>query len=270
MQYHVANLEAQKRVLEITRDYLDREADRAENCNNPTIDNPFLGICPSNPHNNPDSIFNQLEFVQYHLENEVEISERSRYRCLVTRNPEDCHLYTHLFDSVIRLMESYAELYFEVQFVNNALSHRDVSIPAISTAVNYLAGEIELLKTLVQVSILDTADRDRKTDEKYDQATRSVGLTDFDFSSSDYFHDSSELNFSLPLSVNDRPMWYINERSTTFLSDELNREYRLTLAHLNTLHTNVSARLMKVFAHRRWFKPLVFENTHLQMVRKCM
>ena len=51
MQYHVANLEAQKRVLEITRDYLDREADRAENCNNPTIDNPFLGICPSNPHN---------------------------------------------------------------------------------------------------------------------------------------------------------------------------------------------------------------------------
>ena len=77
---------------------------------------------------------------------------------------------------------------------------------------------------------------------------------------------TDDLDYDLTSSLIGRLLWYINPESTTLLPKELIDEYNLTINHLNTAFTNVSAKLSRVNIHRRWFKAGLFGNKHLKLV----
>ena len=245
LQYHLARLETQRKVLEFTREYLEQEATRIE----------LFGYW-----NGPPVIFSQLEFASYLLENEVMNSERQRYQCLVSKNPIDCKLYSFEYEIVTELMDVFADLYLESQFIRTATTHRQFSIPSITDSINALSREIEQLEFRVHLAIVDSTKREIE-DEKHD--SKNV-LTNFHFSSETA--SEGKYNFHLPSSIQNRLLWYIDPESTRLSPKETIDDYNLTINHLNSYETNVTAKFIKGDIHRRWFKPDVFGETRLSLV----
>ena len=265
LQYHIANLKSQKEVLEVTAQYLDAEAERAEYCNRPSIRFPIPVSCPSDPLDDPSSAVNQLSLVHYFLEHEVKRSEMFRYRCLITRNPEDCSLYSIEHDAVLHLMDTYANLYFIVQLITTARDHRDASSPAIGFTLRSLEGEIQLLESLVQVRVIDSADRE---EEDSRMITESVSKLKFDFRSTSIASKRSRSSFNLPEVIKNRFLWHFeySGSSSGYDPDDSEQKYEDIIAYLNSIDTNVTADVLKVNVNRRWFKPMLFGNRHLRLV----
>ena len=265
MQYHIAKLEAQKKTLEITRSFLQEEV----SCGQSDLFLPSPSVCPRDQFtNDPASVFNQLDGVKYFMEHEVEISERSRYKCLVTRNPTDCELYRVEYDVVKGLMDVYADLYLQAEFVRTATNHREVSIPTLSSAIHSINSELEIIGYIMQVEVIGSSSR-VQSEEMFKKIPIANRIDNFKFSTMDR---PKEHAFELPSEVEDRLLWYFNEKSTRFIDKETVDEYNETFNHLNTLHTNVSAKLVRVDINRRWFRPSVLANSHLTLVRHylCM
>lgn len=266
LQYHIANLKSQKEVLAVTAQYLDSETEKARYCNRPSIRFPIPISCPKDPLDDPGSAVNQLSLVRYFLEHEVERSEMFRYRCLITRNPEDCHLYSIEHDAVIHLMDTYADLYFIVQLITTARDHRDASSPAISVTISSLEKEIELLESLVQVRVINSADREEE-DNKI--ISESVSKSKFDFRSTNVANKrSSQSPFNLPEVIRNRFLWYFEYSSSSsgYHAGDSGGEYEDVIAYLNSIDTNVTADVLRVNVKRRWFKPMLFSNKHLRLV----
>lgn len=248
MQYHLAELQTQKTVLEFTREFLETELRRR-----------VLGFWET-----PPVVYSQLDAASFFLEHEVMNTERQRYRCLVTRNPIDCELYSYEYTLVLQLMEIFTDLYWEAEFINTATDHRDVSIPLVVGAISSTEEEIDRLDLIIRVAILDSADRDGNDK---DEGVES----DFEQPSNFFFStkviNQKEHNFIIPEQIQNRPLWYIDPISTSLTSIKLWEEYSHTLNHLNSMWTNVTAEFVKVDVHRRWFKPSLFEDNHLKLVR---
>ena len=263
LQYHISNLESQKKVLEVTADYLEEEADRTEYCNRPSIRFPIPVTCPKDPFDDPSSVVNQLSHVQFFLEHEVERSEMFRYRCLVTRRPDDCNLYSLEHDTVLHLMDTYADLYFVVQLVTAAKNHQDISVPVIASTIKSLENRIFFLGSLVQVQLLDTADRVQEKEK--DMFKMFNNRMNFEFQSEIH---RKEPTAGLPREIRDHHLWHFEYSSfrSNYHSDESERDYKLVTDYLNSVHTNVTADLVTVIVKRRWLKPTIFENRHLYLV----
>ena len=264
LQYHISNLESQKKVLEVTADYLQEEAERSEYCNRPSIRFPIPVTCPKDPFDDPSSVVNQLSHVQFFLEHEVERSEMFRYKCLVTRRPDDCNLYSLEHDTVLHLMDTYADLYFVAQLVTAARNHQDISVPVIASTIKSLENRIFFLGSLVQVQLLDTADRVREKEENMFKMFNDP--MNFEFQSE---ARHIEPTTSLPQEIKDRHLWHF-EYSSFRSNDESDRDYRLITDYLNSVHTNVTADLVAVTVKRRWLKPTIFENRHFYLVCQCV
>ena len=249
MQYQLAELLTRKRVLEITRQYLEEESKRS----------PYFRYLEVSRN---DSVFTRLEDASFILEFGVTLTEKQRYHCLVTRNPIDCQLYTIQSKTIIELMKTFADLYWEAELVSAAIDHHKFSIPAITDTINELSRDIEQTDFSIYIAIVDSASRD--AEDEIENHYKEYTATQFIFRTNSSAHET--YNFDLPLSISDRLLWYIDPQSTKFVDKKDIIEYNATLNHLNSFETNVSAALLKVDIHRRWFKPSVFGNVHLTLV----
>ncbi len=265
LQYHIANLQSQKEVLEVSVNYLQEETKRLKYCNRPSIHFPIPIACPKDPLDDPSSPINQLNHIRHFLEYEVERSEKFRYQCLVTRKPNECDLYSYELDTVQHIMEAYADLYFISQLVTSARDHRDTSSYLIESTIISLNRRINFLQSLVQVQLLETADRKKEEDLNVFGAFKN--WIDFQFQSCN-IQDDKYTTLSLPLTITDRPLWYFeySKFRSNYHADNSNEEYRLIMDYLNSVYTNVTADLVKVDIKRRWLKPLLFGNKHFQLV----
>ena len=250
LQYQLAQLEALKQALEFTWDYLDEE-----------VRNNSLGYYMTSP----NSVFNDFKDAKYILEHEVRRSEMQRYRCLVSRNPIDCQIYTLEYQFVSIIIEAFAELYWKKEFLRTALDHREFSIPAISDSIKSLSKKIDYVYLVIHIALLESSSRDAKEWESDDDKIVKQNIfTAFTFNSES--EPQEAYNFHLPQSIQNRLLWYIDPQSTLLSTSEEIDEYNSTINHLNTFETNVSASLMKVDIHRRWFKPNIFGELHLGLV----
>lgn len=247
MQFQLTRLKTEIQILEITSRYLDKETQKREALNAlfPSLD-PIL------------QLYCELDEATYQLEEIVKESENMRYECLITGNPADCHLYwdlqEHIRDAVVG---NYTELYWYVHTVQAALNHREYSIPAISSTINDIQIQVNHIQTSLNIALSELAEREKEADDDRDF------LSDFVYNPDD---SSSDYNFELPSSLVGRLLWYIIPDSTALLPKEELQRYNLTINHLNTALTNVSAKLMTVNIHRRWFKSAIFDNKHLSLV----
>lgn len=238
---------------------------RAEYCNRPSIEFPIPINCPKDPFSDPYSPVNQLRGVRSILEQRVMQSEDYRYKCLVTRKPNDCDFYSFEHDTVLSLMDVYADLYFIAQLVTAARDHRDTSSFVISSTIGSLERRIQFLNTLLQAKLLETADRQEEQDP--DTLNLFENRMKFDFRSDDVTrHASSTLH--LPQIIQNRLLWHFEYSSfkSNYHTDTSEEEYKLIIDYLNTVPMNVTADLVSVDIKRRWMKPLLFENKHLQLV----
>ena len=272
LQHRVSNLRAQREVLTITKEYLEEEVRRSTHCNTISIDVPLPPSCPANPRTAPNSVFSKLNLLTYQLEDFVTQSEKSRHQCLVTRSPEDCHTYTTEYDLVTSLMDIYAELYFEVKFVETSLNHRDFTIPALSSRIASLNEEIDLLESFLQLTLITPPLSDEDLEDNYPSElhTSAIGVTDFQFSSTLNKTNRHGYDFALPDSVKDRLLWHLDPSSTTFVSDEDLQEYMDTLDHMNSVKTNITVTVKKVDIERKWFKPTLFSYSYFTLVSLCL
>ena len=250
MQFQLTQLKTELHILEITSQYLEKESEKRRVVN---------ALFPSSDPIN--RLYCDLDMATFHLEELVKESEDMRYECLVSGNPTDCHLYWDLQEYIHdEVVTNYTEFYWYVHTVQAALNHRDYSIPAISSTISEIQLKAEKIQTPINIALSELAKRDRE-------------LSDRDFFSEFSFRPqslSSEYNFELPSSIIGRLMWYINPETTQLVPREVVEEYNLTFNHLNTAITNMSAKLMNVNIHRRWFKAAIFSNEHLRLVSvKC-
>ena len=271
LQHRVSNLRAQREVLTITKEYLDEEVRQSTHCNTISIDVPLPPSCPTNPRSDPNSIFSKLTLLTYQLEDFVTQSERSRYQCLVTRSPEDCHTYTIDYDLVTSLMDIYAELYFEVKFVETSLNHRDFTIPALSSRIASLNKEIDLLESFIQLTLISPPLSEQVLEDNYppEIQTTAIGVTDFQYSSTIKKLNIHDYDFALPDSIKDRLLWHLDPTSTTFVSEEVLQEYKDIFDHMNTVKTNITVTVKKVDIERKWFKPMLFSHSYFTLVSFC-
>lgn len=248
MQYQLTQLKTEVQILEITSRYLDKEMEKRETLNAllPSLD-PILRL------------YCDLDVATYQLEQIVKESEDMRYECLITGNPADCHLYWNLQEYIHdQVLGNYTEFYWYVHTVQAALDHRRYSIPAISSTITDIQAKIHHIQTSINIALSELADRDKEeTNDDRDF------LTDFTYKPDPSFTNYS---FTLPPSLVGRLLWYINPESTELLSKDMLQEYNLTINHLNTASTNISAKLTTVSIHRRWFKAGIFGNKHLTLV----
>lgn len=252
MQFKMAQLKTEIQILKITSEYLDKETRKRDALNAlfPSLDPVYQLYC-------------DLDVATYKLEETVKEAENMRYECLITGNPANCHLYWNLHEHIReQLVGNYTEFFWYVHRVEAALNHREYSIPAISSTINYIQERVNHIQTSIDVALADLSGRE------LDEANDDVD-TDF---FTDFMYKSSALlpgyDFELPSSLIGRLLWYINPTSTTLLPKELVQEYNLTINHLNTAVTNVSAKFSKVNIHRRWFKAALFGNKYLKLVRR--
>lgn len=248
MQFQLSQLKAKIEVLELTSQYLDEETQKRKVLNAlfPSSDPMYKLYC-------------DLSEAALELEELVKYSEDVRYHCIVTGNPVDCHIYWGLYEHIATdVVDNYTELYWYVHTVEAALNHQEFSIPAIASTIQSIQTHAESIQSSINVALSESADRD--DDESTD---------DRDFLTSFIFKPNTEMStydFDLPPSIFGRLMWYINSESTRLLPKQTVQEYNTTFNHLNTAFTNVSAKLMKVSVHRRWFKPGIFGNKYLNLV----
>lgn len=268
LQYRIANLRSEKEVLEVTVNYLDAEAERERFCNRPSIQFPIPLSCPTNPLDDPESAVNQLDLLTYFLEDEVERSEMFRYRCLITRNPEDCHLYSVELDTVANLMNDYANLYFIVQLISTARDHRSSSSSSISSTLQSLEKRINFLESIVKLKVFESVSRE---DEEAEMMTEFVNRFVFDFRPADFSVRQTRLRTekkTLPSSIKNRLLWHFEYSGfgSNHPDTDAEDEYKNIIAYLNSIETNITADLLQVDINRRWFKPLLFKNKHLKLV----
>ena len=250
MQFRLTQLKTKIQILEITSKYLEKET-RERDAMNVLL-----------PSQDPVyQLYRDLDVATYLLEEQVKESEDMRYKCIVSGNPADCHLYWGLRDHIHdEVLGNYTEFYWYVHSVQAALNHREYSIPAISNTISSTLVHVHYLESVIRVALSELSDRD----EEEDNDNR-------DFFTEFMYHPTisePHQGFELPPSLIGRLLWYINPESVRLLPKELINEYNLTINHLNAVFTNVSAKLSKVSIHRRWFKSGLFGNKHLQLVRQ--
>ena len=269
-QYRISKLKAQRQVLVITKEYLEDEIEQSTACNKLTFNIPLPLACPLNTQTDPnsESIFSKLDSLKYELEEFVTQSEKSRYQCLITRSPEDCHIYTTDHDIVASLMNVYAELYFEVKFVETALNHQDFTLPAISSTIALLNRQIDSLESFVHLTLISSFPPVNTYEESYppEIRTNAIGVTEFKYSSISVRSQLHNYAFSLPNSIKNRLLWHLDITGTTFVSEELLQEYKDTINHMNSVNTNITATVKKVDVQRKWFKPTLFTHSYFVLV----
>ena len=247
MQFQLARLKTEIRVLEITSRYLDEKTRKREVLN---------ALFPSD-----DPIYKlycALSDATYQLEELVKDSEDMRYNCIATGNPSECQFYWTLYEYISTdIIANYTEFYWYVHTVEAALNHREFSIPAIAGTIASIETRVENIQSSINIALSESADRDNEENED-----ERDFLTNFNFVPT----KTTAYNFQLPQSVTERLFWYINPESTRLLPKQTVQEYNATFNHLNTAITNISAKIMKVNIHRRWLKPGIFGNKFLSLV----
>jgi hypothetical protein len=250
MQFQLSKLKSEIEILELTARYLEKEMREREALNElfPSLDPVYQLYC-------------DLDDATLKLQQLVKESEDMRYECLISGNPVDCHLYWGLQEHIRdQVLGNYTEFYWYVHTVEAALNHRQYSIPAIANTIGKLESRIVHVQAAINIKLSDLSDRDEEeTSDSRDFFT-------------DFMYDpvvltpKSYYDFTLPSALVGRLMWYMNPESTRLLPNELTEEYNLTINHLNTALTNVSAKLSRVNVHRRWFKAGLFGDKHLRLV----
>ena len=243
LQFQLAIVESKKEVLKTTSRYLKQE-------------NTFEPKSNLNPHE-----INLLA-LQYVLDQEVWNSENQRYRCRVTRNPLDCQLYDSEHKLILELMNKFAEFYWEVAYIKSATSHQDFHITAIENAMEELEKEKQYLELAIQSELF------KSTKQQYsgffNAPIAEKSFVPLQYSSSKF---NSKGNITLPSSIESRLLWHLNFESSTLDRGEI-QLYNDTINYLNSLPVNVSANIILIDAHRRWFSPTLFDNKNLHLVRK--
>ena len=248
MQFHLTQLKSEIEILEMTSRYLDSEYKKREVLN---------ALFPSN--DRIKKLFCELDEMSFDLEEIVKDFVNMSYACFLSGNPVDCNLYWNLRDHFEEeVLGSYAEFYWYVHTVQAALNHRDFSIPAISSTITDLQTKVHHLQTVINIAIFDLAER--KSEESSNE--RDI-LSEFNYMPQPM---TSGYSFELPPSILGRLLWYLNPETALLVPGELFQEYNLTFNHLNTAATNVSAKVLAVNIHRRWFKAALFGNEHLSLV----
>ena len=250
MQFQLSKLRTEVEVLELTSQYLEKETREREAINAlfPSLDPVYQLRC-------------DLDEATYRLQELVKESEDMRYECLISGNPADCHLYWGLQEHIReQVLGNYTEFYWYVHTVEAALNHREFSIPAIASTISKLQTRITHVQASINIALSELSERSGE-----ETSDNREFFTDFMYSQNPSNIPSS-YDFSLPLSLLGRLLWYINPESTRLLPKELTEEYNLTINHLNTAFTSVSAKLSRVNVHRRWFKAGIFGNKHLKLV----
>ena len=250
MQFQLSKLRTEVEVLELTSQYLEKETQEREALNAlfPSLDPVYQLRC-------------DLDEATYRLQELVKESEDMRYECLISGNPADCHLYWGLQEHIReQVLGNYTEFYWYVHTVEAALNHREFSIPAIASTISKLQTRITHVQASINIALSELSERGGE-----ETSDNRKFFTDFMYSQNPSNFPSS-YDFSLPSSLLGRLLWYINPESTRLLPKELTEEYNLTINHLNTAFTNVSAKLSRVNVHRRWFKAGIFGNKHLKLV----
>ena len=253
MQFQLTQLKAEVEILELTRAYLEKETHERETLNVlfPSLDPVY-------------QLYRDLDMATLRLQELVKESEDMRYDCLISGNPADCHLYWGLQDHIReQVLKNYTEFYWYVHTIEAALDHRQFSIPAISSTINKLKVRINHLQTAVSSALSHTSGG-RDNEEIVDHREF---FTDFMYS---LFRLPTNYDFSLPSSLTGRLLWYINPESTRLVPSDLAEEYNITINHLNTALTNMSAKLSRVNVHRRWFRAGIFGDKNLELVSLVM
>ena len=248
MQYKLTQLKTEIYILETTSRYLETESRRRDVLNAlfPSLDPVFQLYC-------------DLDIARLVLDDIVKESEDARYACLISGNPVDCNLYWGLKEYIRNdIISNYTEFYWYVHTVEAALNHREYSIPAIANSINGMQIRINRIQRSIDNSLSDFAERDGEDLNNYWGV-----LSEFEYTSD---LPVSDYDFELPDSIVGRLMWYINPESTALVLKELAQEYNLTVNHMNTAVTNVTAKFRTVNIHRRWFKAALFSNQHLSLV----
>ena len=253
MQYQLSKLKARVQLLELTSQHLEKKAYERELLN---------AIIPSlDP---VHKLYHDLDEATRQLQEMVKKSEDMRYECLLSGNPENCQHYWGLEEHIReQMLSNYTEFYWYVHSVESALNYRETSIPAIASSISRLQVKINHIQNSINIALSELSERSgADATENYDAFTN--------FIYSQYLLTLSKYNFSLPSSIVDRLLWYINPESTRLVSKELAEQYNLTINHLNTAFTNVSAKLSRVNIHRKWFKPGLFGKKNFKLVSLFM
>ena len=252
MQFQLSNLKARVQLLQLTSQYLMKKARQRELLSAiiPSLDPVY-------------KLYRDLDEATRQLQEMVKKSEDMRYECLLSGNPENCQHYWGLEEHIReQMLSNYTEFYWYVHSVESALNYRETSIPAIASSVSRLQVKMNHIQASINIALTELSEGGGK-EENQD------AFTSFMYSTSS-FNQHSEYDFTLPSSLLGRLLWYINPESTRLLPKELTEEYNLTINHLNTAFTNVSARLSRVNVHRKWFKPGLFGSNKLNLVSKLM
>ena len=252
MQFQLSNLKARVQLLELTSQYLMKKARQRELLSAiiPSLDPVY-------------KLYRDLDEATRQLQEMVKESEDMRYECLLSGNPENCQHYWGLEEHIReQVLSNYTEFYWYVHSVESALNYRETSIPAIASSISRLQVRIIHIQASINIALTELSEGGGK-EENQD------AFTSFMYSTGS-FNKHSEYDFTLPSSLVGRLLWFINPESTRLLPKELTEEYNLTINHLNTAFTNVSAKLSRVNVHRRWFKPGLFGSNKLNLVSKLM
>ena len=250
MQFQLSKLRTEVQMLELTSQYLEKETRKRDALNKlfPSLDPVYQLRC-------------DLDLATLRLQELVRESEDMRYECLISGNPADCHLYWGLQEHIReQVLGNYTEFYWYIHTVEAALNHREFSIPAIASTVSKLQVQINHIQASIDIALSELSDRDAE-----EASDNRDFFTDFMYNPNPS-NPPEYYDFSLPSSLLGRLLWYINPESTRLLPKELTEEYNLTINHLNTALTNVSAKLSRVNVHRRWFKAGLFGSKHLILV----
>ena len=250
MQFQLSKLKAEVQVLELTSQHLEKKAREREILSvvNPTLDPVY-------------KLYRDLDEATRQLQELVKESEDLRYKCLLSGNPENCHKYSGLQEHIRdEVLSNYTEFYWYVHSVEAALNYRDIAIPAIASTISKLQNRMIHIQASINIALSELSEKNSEVASENQDA-----FTNFIYSPN-FLNQTIKYDFSLPSSLLNRLLWYINPESTRLLPKELTEEYNLTINHLNTAFTNVSAKLSRVNVHRRWFKAGIFGNKHLKLV----
>ena len=251
MQFQLSKLKARVQLLELTSQYLEKKARQRELLSAiiPSLDPVY-------------KLYRDLDEATRQLQGMVKESEDMRYECLLSGNPENCQHYWGLEEHIReQMLSNYTEFYWYVHSVESALNYRETTIPAIASTISKLQVRIMHIQASINIALSELSENGGDHSEHRDV------FTSFTYSPNT-LNQASKYDFSLPSSLRGQLLWYINPESTRLLPKEVTEEYNLTINHLNTALTNVSAKLSRVNVHRRWFKPGLFDGSYLKLVSK--
>ena len=197
----------------------------------------------------PDRLLDSADRV---LSNEVIESEKKRYECILTRGPLECQQYSTEVNSVLHLMDQYANAFWATEQYKHATSI-DNMWDAIQDSIQALKKKMVNLEMIANIKTTLAATKQLDDRDTVNAENEHNSLI-FNFNSTTEVNNKS--NFSFP--VVDRLLWYISSGSAN--------EYNMTVNYLNSASVKINAKLVKVNIHRRWMKLDIFADQALQLV----